>query len=343
MVVRITLIVLLCSNFLAAQHINYKIIRENEQPTALVFDLPDNSILKEQISVRLSGADRSILGNLIIDDLKAKFKPLIPFSYEKEYEIIISGNVLFTFLIGSDRNPPEVVQVYPFTDTLPSNFLKFYIAFDQPMTDGNINEYFSLIENGELVKDPFLELDPPLWNEDNTILTLWIDPGRVKRDLGRNKRLGEVLKVGERYKLEIRDIPNSMGRPMEDIFTKEFYVSNRDTTTLDISRWKLSLPNLGSDPLIITFDKPLAVYLASKTINIIHNNRLVDGDFKITSDTKLYFIPKSPWEKGNYHIEVEARLEDLAGNNLNRLFDRDISRSQKTNEQEIYTRQFSIE
>jgi len=33
------------------------------------------------------------------------------------------------------------------------------------------------------------------------------------------------------------------------------------------------------------------------------------------------------WNKGNYKLLIEAKLEDLAGNNLNRLFDTDITQA----------------
>ena len=42
------------------------------------------------------------------------------------------------------------------------------------------------------------------------------------------------------------------------------------------------------------------------------------------------FRPLYPWQPQVYHLRVDARLEDLAGNSLTRLFDRDLTRAQDT-------------
>ena len=60
-------------------------------------------------------------------------------------------------------------------------------------------------------------------------------------------------------------------------------------------------------------------------------------------ETVLEFRPESPWAKGSYIIESEERLEDLAGNNLNRLFDRDITKETDHSTQKIFTRKFEIQ
>ena len=38
------------------------------------------------------------------------------------------------------------------------------------------------------MKSIFLELENELWNPEHTQLTLWLDPGRIKRDLIPNQR-----------------------------------------------------------------------------------------------------------------------------------------------------------
>ncbi len=60
--------------------------------------------------------------------------------------------------------------------------------------------------------------------------------------------------------------------------------------------------------------------------------RIVDKDNKSVAgrihvgdkERKFQFIPNDKWVIGNYRVDVEPVLEDLAGNNLNRPFDRDI-------------------
>ncbi len=40
------------------------------------------------------------------------------------------------------------------------------------------------------------------------------------------------------------------------------------------------------------------------------------------------FEPQSPWEEGQHQVTVDPRLEDLAGNSLIRVFDRDLMRAE---------------
>jgi len=40
-------------------------------------------------------------------------------------------------------------------------------------------------------------------------------------------------------------------------------------------------------------------------------------------ETRWEFLPEQPWQTGDYRIEINSALEDLAGNKLNRLFDFD--------------------
>jgi hypothetical protein len=44
---------------------------------------------------------------------------------------------------------------------------------------------------------------PNLWNKEATALTHWLDPGRIKRDLQPNQRLGNPLVFGEHCTLVV--------------------------------------------------------------------------------------------------------------------------------------------
>ena len=77
---------------------------------------------------------------------------------------------------------------------MPENLLKIYLRFSHPMREGQSDKYISLIKNGkDTLPDVFLNLQPELWNEDRTVLTVWLDPGRIKRDLQPNLKLGNPL------------------------------------------------------------------------------------------------------------------------------------------------------
>jgi hypothetical protein len=38
------------------------------------------------------------------------------------------------------------------------------------------------------------------------------------------------------------------------------------------------------------------------------------------------FAPEAPWRPGSHELEIDTRLEDLAGNSVAHVFDRDLTR-----------------
>ena len=61
--------------------------------------------------------------------------------------------------------------------------------FSQPMQEGVSAEHICLVKGEkDTLKNVFLDLQPELWNHDRTMLTLWLDPGRIKRDLQPNRQ-----------------------------------------------------------------------------------------------------------------------------------------------------------
>ena len=58
------------------------------------------------------------------------------------------------------------------------------------------------------------------------------------------------------------------------------------------------------------------------------HGRPVDGQIEIAgAETQWLFRPSQPWRRGDYAVHVSVKLEDSAGNNLQRLFDEDVSRA----------------
>jgi hypothetical protein len=63
----------------------------------------------------------------------------------------------------------------------------------------------------------------------------------------------------------------------------------------------------------------------------------------VNAEEKVNFTPAKPWSAGTYKLQIETRLEDLAGNNLGRLFDRDLTTQQKPHSNTgIYERKLNI-
>ena len=76
----------------------------------------------------------------------------------------------------------------------------------------------------------------------------------------------------------------------------------------------------------ISFNEPLDQALLIHTIEIIDENKeQIKGTVLVLEEEYQWkFIPKNNWEPGNYQLRIRTSLEDLAGNNFNRPFDRDL-------------------
>jgi len=290
-----------------------------------------------------------ILGECVKVPEGILFKPLLPLTHGLTYKVQLSekllGEIKIPFPDANDA--PSIVALYPTIDTVPVNLLKIYIQFSKPMREGVSAEQLVLIKNGiDTVPAPFLDLQPELWNKERKLLTLWLDPGRIKRDLQPNQKLGAPLQEGEHYELIIKkDWQDTRGVILKEEYRKKFWVGKRDTVSPDLNRWDIKIPKAGSsDPLIILLHEPLDFVLMGETIFIRDEKgtALPVNTKTLNKETGLSLTPSAPWKAGNYYIECEFRLEDLAGNNLDRLFDRDLTKDRNKKER-YFKRKFEIQ
>jgi hypothetical protein len=198
------------------------------------------------------------------------------------------------------------------------------------MREGESQKHIALIKNDhDTLQGIFLNLQPELWNEERTVLTIWLDPGRIKRDLIPNKRLGNPLKQGDHYKLTISDRwEDIQGLPLKKTYTRRVFITGRDSLSPDPDQWVINIPAAGSvKPLEADFGESLDFFLLQESISIINEKgNAVKGTARISDEEKKYrFVPSGNWITGDYTLRIETRLEDLAGNNINRVFDRDLT------------------
>src|SRR4051794_15706011 len=121
--------------------------------------------------------------------------------------------------------PPTVVeQIYPTAERLPENLLKFYVHFSAPMRRGHIYDHIRLLDDSDkAVELPFLEIGEELWDPTMTRLTLFIDPGRIKRGVQPLEEVGPALMAGRQYRLVIDATwLDAAGRPLAHLFEKRF-------------------------------------------------------------------------------------------------------------------------
>jgi len=255
--------------------------------------------------------------------------------------IAISGYTIFNIILETNvetLDGPFVEEVYPTTSQIPENILRFYVYFSEPIKDGTTiksihifnedNVEVNLYDTNSSATGIFLETLEELWSPDYQRITLILDPGRVKTGLDANLELGRSFESGKKYTLEIdTKIEALSGEKLVKKFRKEFEVVSEDRTSPNPNNWKIVIPNENTfDPLKIEFNDILDHAQVISFIRVYDSsNSSLQGEVKFKNNESIWeFYSNSKWEKGNYSIKIDVRLEDLAGNNIQGKFDRDL-------------------
>lgn len=279
-------------------------------------------------------------GSYEIQSGKLFFKPQFPLEPGVEYHAVFqpeqkpSITAIFQ-LPASGALPATVVsRITPSADLLPENLLKFYVQFSAPMRRGRIYDHIHLREasgegggEGREVDLPFLQIDEELWDSTMTRLTLFIDPGRIKRGVLPLEEVGPALEAGKRYTLVIdREWLDGAGMPLKESFQKTFNVGPPDREPIDPKRWQIQSPFAGTrDALSINFAESLDQALAQRLIAVaLESGEIVAGEISLSEHERRWtFSPANSWRRGRYHLHIQTTLEDLAGNNIGKPFDVD--------------------
>ncbi|MEO7530488.1 MAG: Ig-like domain-containing protein [Sediminibacterium sp.] len=305
--------------------------------------------VEKQLTISLLNNKTAILGDYKIGTTIV-FEPLIPFSAGTDYVVWVLDKKMgqFTIPAADGSNAPQIISSYPQQDTVPENLLKIYIQFSKPMREGQSAKYLTLLKNGkDTLHDVFLDLQPELWNEDRTVFTTWLDPGRIKRDLQPNLKLGAPLQSFGKYELIIlKEWKDAQGIALQKNYSWSFTTRERDSLSPDPGKWKMHTPtNLSKESLVIELDEPMDHFLLMESLHITgKNGEAIKGIFEVSDkDKKVSFSPAEPWSAGNYTLFINAKLEDLSGNNINRPFERDMIKTKETVSKNYFSKSFYIE
>jgi hypothetical protein len=323
-----------------------KIIMEQQKAVAVSFAAQGNpdswQVYKKESRQPLPGKREVSRGSLL-------FRPVIAFQPGISYVIKQIDVVKYEFSPpATEQVSPEIVQIYPTADRLPSNLLKFYVQFSRPMSEAEPYPALHLVDaKNDTLKNTFLKQLPALWNRDRTILSLWLDPGRIKRNLNLNRKLGNPLQGNNDYTLLIEEsLKSSDGIKLQSSAQKTFSAVDADRQKPSIGSWKIDVPEKASTrPLIIQFDEAMDYLSTAGRITVTINGETVKGESTFRNNQREWiFTPARAWKQGDYALRVDARIEDLAGNNLNRLFDREIkTQDQERDDKTFHMIEFDIE
>jgi hypothetical protein len=293
------------------------------------------------------GKDRkdqpAILGSYRIEKGVLRFEPRFPLARGVSYRAVFDPSslpgdkdkkaqeVLLSLPRPASKPTTVVAQVYPSSDVLPENLLRFYIHFSAPMSQGESYRHIKLLNAASKAIDlPFLELDQELWDPTGKRFTLFFDPGRIKRGLKPREDVGPALEEGKRYTLVIdRTWSDAEGNPLKDTFRKSFRVVKPDDEQPSTKTWKLKPPAAGTrSALRINFPKSMDHALLHRLLWVTDSGgKKLAGNIEVSERENVWlFTPERPWTNGAYNIVVDTRLEDVSGNSIARPFEVDVLR-----------------
>ncbi len=283
-----------------------------------------------------------IIGKIQKENSHIIFRPLVPFDLDTDYTFLSKSHIIpFRLENEADKQSLQVTHIFPSTDEIPANILKWYILFSKPVNPIKIYDHIQFLDdNNNVIDRSILNLGAPLLSSDGMLLTVWIEPGRQKRDLGPNQHLGSVFEPSKKYTLLIANtLKDTQGNTIQESYTHKF-------TSYQADRKKLSIDDFHPMPIHANTQQTLEVKCKEQldygslidAFSIYYENKLVDGKVSFDYQTKsIKFTPFSIWKKGTYTLIFESQLEDLAGNNFLHLFDRPVQEDSNTAPKQSFT------
>ena len=326
--VRVTLAVLLLASVLSAQTI------QSEDGTFRVkpVSLSPNEDLSSVFAVYTGGADAPpMLGTYSVEGDSIVFRPRFALAAGVRYRAVFHATgspPIEAFFDGPKRDQTpstRIVHVYPSGDVLPGNQLRFYIYFSAPMSLGEWKRRVHLLDqDGRPSEAPFLESADELWDPNYQRLTVYFDPGRIKRGLVPNLELGPPLVEGKQYTLVIdREFMDDRGVPLKEGFTKSFKAGPAIRRQLNPKQWRVTEPKAGTlESLTVDIPQVMDFALVQRLVTVPG----VAGTVNVErNETRWSYTPDEPWKAGEYQVQIEPNLEDVAGNRMDHVFDIDVS------------------
>jgi hypothetical protein len=271
-------------------------------------------------------------GHLTVDADDVCFVPRFAFMDGVSYVVSIDGITVAVLLRPEHHVRPttEVVSVHPQAPTVPRNLLRFFVVFSGPMSEGYARDHLRLVDAHDTpLEGALLATEYELWDGARRRLTVLLDPARIKRGLAGQRQAGYALRIGQPFRLVIdADFRDVRGAPLRSGAVRPYDVVDDLRRPVDPSDWVVRNPlRQTSEPLVVGFDRPLDYALLAHCLHVVGpDGRRVVGAGGAGPDERSWCLaPAEPWQAGPYELVIDDILEDLAGNSLTRVFDRDQS------------------
>jgi len=229
-----------------------------------------------------------------------------------------------------------VREIRPTCPEIPHNCLKLYVSFSGPMSEGFADRALRVVDEatGEALEGALLPMDPELWDPGRRRLTALFDPGRIKRGLRPHEEIGYPLRPGQTIVVVAGDaFRDAAGRRLVAPATRRYRVGPAERRRVDPDLWRWTWPAGPDEPIRVAFDRPLDHALVRRCLRVLGadgTELLVDVEVG-PGEGGASLRPAVPWRRGERcRVAIDSRLEDLAGNSLRRVFDRDLDRPEDT-------------
>jgi hypothetical protein len=262
------------------------------------------------------------------------FVPRFPFLAGSEYEVEVDGTVVGRATRAdrsSSRPTTEIVAIRPSSATVPRNLLRCYVEFSAPMREAGAAHVRLLGADGAPLVGAMLPTEYELWDADRRRLTVLLDPARIKRGLVSHREVGYPLQEHSSVQLVVdADFPDASGRPLRAGATRTWQVIADERRHVTPSAWSLIRGAVGTrEPLRIGFDRPLDHGLVTRCLHVAGPEGRLEGVSEVGDAERSWsFTPTAQWVDAPHHLVVDPVLEDVAGNSVQRVFDRDLSRTE---------------
>jgi hypothetical protein len=272
-------------------------------------------------------------GSVIREGEDLLFVPRFPFVPGTAYTVYVDAIAAATLTRPREQRPAatQVLEIYPTAPRIPRNLLRCYVQFTGPMSRGYAADHVRLVDDGgKTVKGALLPADHELWDADRTRLTVLLDPARIKRGLISHRQDGYALRSGTSIRLLVDEgFRDAYGEELAAAGLRRYSVGNDELRPIDPSQWTVTIPRRGSrEPLTVEFDRPFDHGLLAHSLRVAGSDGLpVLGTTATGSREQSWQLtPDQSWQHTSHLLSVDPALEDVAGNSVARVFDRDLSR-----------------
>jgi hypothetical protein len=270
-------------------------------------------------------------GRLVRDGEDACFLPRFAFAEGTEYIVKVDGVSTPPLLRAHTPAEPTafVMRIHPTAHEVPRNLLRLYVSFSAPMAAGHAHRHVMLVDGSGLpLTGALLASEEELWDPGRRRLTLLLDPARIKRGLISHREMGYPLRAGSGFTVVVdAAFPDARGAPMTSGTERRYRVADDVRRHVEPALWTLAAPEGDTaTALEVRFDRPMDHGLLGRCLRVAGpDGCAVQGTAGVgPGELSWRLSPARRWARGPHRLVVDPILEDLAGNSLIRVFDRDV-------------------